>query len=197
MDYTSYREELLRSIKQKRKYVTVTPYFTNVYGKRTNINMFTTLEFTSFEVRRKVETEKAVQFIRDMVSAREEHALAQGENPLWASVSCEVSYFVDSEIRKDKNRDVEWLSEDEVLAGVNCVTVGYELLKDGVEFYDRRTFVVDLDEFCRLLLELDYVPTFETRGISEEMRSEVLENGLSASRELTFIKNHKIKEATM
>ncbi len=189
----SSREQILESIMNRKKYVAFTPFFTNYMGTRRNINMITLPEYSKNEIVKRVDTQGAIDFMEKIVAEQAKFTEELGETLLWTSISCEISYFVDSRMHTERNFRDGKICEGDMIRGINCVTIGYSVLKDGNEFLDRRSFIVDLDEFIKGLSALDYLPTFDPEDFGTRLLHRILEEGFEASPELNFTKNYKAK----
>lgn len=187
------REKILEGIMNRKSYVSFTPYFTNSMGTRRQLNLITYPRYSKSEIFRMLDTDGAINFMEESTTAIEEFVKSLKETPLWSTFSCELSYFIDSRCVDEKNFRPAGPREGDILRGINCVTLGYSTIQDGRLLYDRRTFVVDLDEFVSSLETLGYLATFDSEGIGNRVVDRVLNEGLEASQELSFVKNYTLK----
>ena len=110
------RETILQNIKDRQTFVTLTPYmFINKENGRKRKNIFTTIEYTEAELKQKIDTEGAVEFMKRLLSAPLQHKIDTGLVPMAnTSIKIDLGYLVDSRLRKEKDvphKDITILSD--------------------------------------------------------------------------------------
>lgn len=186
------REKILKDIMNRKTYVAFTPYFTNMLGSRRPLNMITLPRYSKDELFKMMDTDGAVNYMEEATQTIASFVTSLGIRPFWGNISCELSYFIDSRIYDEKNFRPEGPREGDIIRGINCVTISYSTFSDGKECINRKTFIVNLNEFVEALKQLGYIPVFAPSKIGERVVDVVLRDGLLASPELTFTKNYML-----
>lgn len=195
IDYTKYREDLFKSIAARKSYVTLTPYIRAGENDRIRANMFTTIDYSKEAVMARIDTDGAVSFIESIATAIEDDILSRGETPLWWSFDGELSFFVESRVRTVKNYRPNGLQPDDILDGVNCITISYpDLTSENA--YHRKTFIVDLDDLGKKLNDLGYDTNIWNLGVTSKYAKEVaVTKGLDDTPKILITKNYYLAKA--
>ena len=178
----TYTKELLNRMENRRTFVSLTPYIRISKDERFRSNIFTTIDHTATEILSKVDVDAAIRFVEEAMAEVTGDAKENGRIPLYTEFLCELSFFVDKRARTQK--DFTCSNKGDILSGVNCVTIT-------APTGERKTFVVNLDNFGDQLKELGYIVAFSSDNFSSEwLKDTVLRNGFQMTPKLDFGKKY-------
>lgn len=134
--------------KKDRTYVKYFPFVRTAEGKLAWINMYYTEEYSIGELVDKIATEEAISLIDEVYES------SLSPDCSYHYVIIDVGYFVDSKLSRDRNH-AGIPERKNVLDKVHCITIRTENVKEGVCHTEKRTFIVDLQEFNKQLRKLN------------------------------------------
>lgn len=187
------RETILQNIKDRQTFVTLTPYmFINKENGRKRKNIFTTIEYTETELKQKIDTEGAVEFMKRLLSAPLQHKIDTGLVPMAnTSIKIDLGYLVDSRLRKEKDvphKDITILSD------IISITLNFPAcsIDDEHEKYThrQRTFLVNLDEFIASMRKEGWISNIADKA--DKIVENILESGFSTSPSFFIMKQSQL-----
>ena len=187
------RETILQNIKDRQTFVTLTPYmFINKENGRKRKNIFTTIEYTETELKQKIDTEGAVEFMKRLLSAIPQHKIDTGLVPMAnTSIKIDLGYLVDSRLRKEKDvphKDITILSD------IISITLNFPAcsIDDEHEKYThrQRTFLVNLDEFIASMRKEGWISNIADKA--DKIVENILESGFSTSPSFFIMKQSQL-----
>jgi len=187
------RETILQNIKDRQTFVTLTPYmFIDKENRRKRINTFTTIEYTEAELKQKIDTEGAVEFVKRLLAVAPQHKIDTDIMPMAVtSIEIELGYLVDSRLRKEK----EVTHKDfTILSDIISITLNFPAcsMDDEHEKYTHRqkTFLVNLDEFIASMRKEGWISNIADKA--DKIVENILEDGFSASPSFKIMKQSQL-----
>ena len=182
-------------ITDRKTYVSYKPYImTNEWPGQARLNIFSTIEFTKDELCRRMDTLGAVDFIKRLMAVMPVAQINGRLNPwVYTSLHIELGFLVNSRIRKEKNATIEKkedILDDIFTVTVNfptCSVVGGTLKKHLVS--RQKTFLVDLDEFARLLKVNGWKVSLTDDYNGHTIVKDTIEKGIISNPNLTIGKS--------
>lgn len=173
------RKDLLNKRNRLKKYVTVTPYIERPEG-RFRVDAYTCLDYTEEAIANKVDNEGALEYILELLKKR---AGSDKDDLDLTTLECTLSYFVDSRLHTDKDyRRDGTFKEVDFLPHLFAISVGTVTEQDQKLHTERKTFVVDMDDFISLVEDSPININFGFKNCSSKILIDtVVKRGFAAS----------------
>lgn len=170
------------------------PYIT-AEPERIRANFLTSIDFTKEELYERLDTEGAVDYINRLISVTPLGKTWETDS-FWTLLNIDLGYLVDSRLRTDKNKKA--INEEDILKDIFTVRISFPtcLNTGGVHRYSltyrQKTFLVDLDEFTKLLEKHGWELTINSEYNVNDILKDVLEKGFDMSPQFSIVKNFRL-----